>query len=159
MDYCRYSAMPVGRHVLDLHNEDPDRTQPASDALCASLQVLNHLQDCAADLAGLDRCYLPQDLLSHAGARTDDLRGTVETPALRGVFNTLLDRVDALNNTAAALPRGTSDRRLRLETAVIVGLARRLAHRLRNGDPIATRVKLTKTDAAFSLVTALRVLP
>ncbi len=159
MDYCRYSAMPVGRHVLDLHNEDPRRTHPASDALCASLQVLNHLQDCAADLAGLDRCYLPQDLLAQSGADTQDLRGATETPALRGVFNTLLDRVDALNHTAAALPRGTRDRRLRLETAVIVALARRLAHRLRHGDPIATRVKLTKTDAAFSLVTALRVLP
>jgi len=159
MDYCRYSAMPVGRHVLDLHNEDPSRTHDASDALCASLQVLNHLQDCAADLAGLDRCYLPQNLLAQSGARTEDLRGPAETPALRGVFNILLDRVDVLNDTAAALPRGTSDRRLRLETAVIVALARRLAHRLRHGDPIATRVKLTKTDAAFSLVTALRVLP
>jgi farnesyl-diphosphate farnesyltransferase len=137
MDYCRYSAMPVGRHVLDLHNEDPRRTHPASDALCASLQVLNHLQDCAADLAGLDRCYLPQDLLARSGAGTQDLRSAAETPALRSVFNTLLDRVDALNDT----------------------VARRLAHRLRHGDPIATRVKLTKTDAAFSLVTALRVLP
>ncbi|MGH7041821.1 MAG: squalene/phytoene synthase family protein, partial [Acetobacteraceae bacterium] len=41
--YCRYSAMPVGRHVLDLHGEDR-ATWASSDALCTTLQVLNHLQ-------------------------------------------------------------------------------------------------------------------
>ena len=45
------------------------------------------------------------------------------------------------------LPRLTRSRRLRLETAVIVGLAHRLARRLRRGDPIARRVRLTKGDA------------
>ena len=48
MEYCRYSAAPVGRQLLDLHGESRD-TWPASDALCSALQVLNHLQDCAAD--------------------------------------------------------------------------------------------------------------
>jgi hypothetical protein len=42
---------------------------------------------------------------------------------------------------------------------VIVGLARRLAARLRRGDPVATRVKLTKADAAASVLAALRFLP
>jgi hypothetical protein len=48
------------------------------------------------------------------------------------------------------------DRRLRLETAVIVGLSRRLAARLRRGDPVATRVKLRKSDVLLSLLGALR---
>ena len=69
-DYCRYSAMPVGRHVLDLHGEERATYAP-SDALCTSLQVLNHLQDCAKDLAELDRCYLPEDLLAGAGASVE----------------------------------------------------------------------------------------
>lgn len=157
-DYCRYSAMPVGRHVLDLHGEDQATWEP-SDALCASLQVLNHLQDCAKDLAELDRCYLPLDLLTRHGAAVEDLRGQSETPGLRAVFIALLDRVDALNAAAIALPQRTRDRRLRLETAVIVGLARRLTRRLRHGDPLATRVKLTKGDAVGSLLAALRFLP
>src|SRR5262249_38189332 len=45
MDYCRFSAMPVGRFVLDVHSESRI-TWPASDALCAALQIINHLQDC-----------------------------------------------------------------------------------------------------------------
>ena len=153
MDYCRYSAMPVGRHVLDLHGEDR-ATWAASDALCAALQVLNHLQDAAADLAALDRCYLPQDLLAQHGAAIGDLRGPALTPGLRAVLDTLLDRTATLNAAAAALPGRVADRRLRLETAVIAGLARRLARRLRREDPLAARVKLRRGDVAGALLGA-----
>ncbi len=157
-DYCRLSAMPVGRHVLDLHHEAHD-TWPASDALCAALQVLNHLQDGSKDLAALDRCYLPQDMLEAAGSGVEELRGAAATPGLRQVFDQLLDRCDALNAEAAELPRRVRDRRLRLETAVISGLSHRLAARLRRGDPVATRVKLTRADAALSVAAAMRFLP
>jgi squalene synthase HpnC len=155
LDYCRYSAVPVGRYVLDLHGESP-ATWPANDALCASLQVLNHLQDCGKDFAGLDRSYLPQDMLDAAGATVNDVTKPVETAGLRQVFGHLLDRVDALNAEAARFPRQVRDRRLRLEVGVIVGLAQRLTRRLRHGDPVATRVKLVKTDVAGSLLGALR---
>jgi hydroxysqualene synthase len=158
LDYCRYSAMPVGRHVLDLHGEDRATWGP-SDALCTSLQVLNHLQDGAKDLAALDRCYLPAELLVEYGASVEDLRGAAATQGLRRVFDALLERVDALNCAAVELPRRTRSRRLRLETAVIVGLAQRLARRLRRDDPVARRVKLTKGDAAGSMLAAMRYLP
>jgi farnesyl-diphosphate farnesyltransferase len=154
-DYCRLSAMPVGRHVLDLHGEDP-ATHAASDALCAVLQILNHLQDGAKDLAALDRCYLPQDQLAAAGARVQELAGDAETPGLRQVTNQLLDECDRLNDQASALPRLVRDRRLRLECAVITGLSRRLARRLRANDPVAGRVKLLKQDVAGSVIGALR---
>jgi farnesyl-diphosphate farnesyltransferase len=154
-DYCRLSAMPVGRHVLDLHGEDP-ATHIPSDPLCAALQVLNHLQDGGKDLVALDRCYLPDDQLAAEGAAVQDLVGPAETPGLRRVFDSLLDEVDRLNAEAADLPRRVKDRRLRLECAVILGLSRRLARRLRAGDPVAGRVKLLKQDVAGSLVAALR---
>jgi phytoene/squalene synthetase len=150
--------MPVGRHVLDLHGESGE-TWVASDALCAALQVLNHVQDCARDLHEIDRCYLPLDLMAGHGASLDDLRRNAASPGLRRVLDDLLDRCDALHRTAADLPRRTRDRRLRLETAVIVGLARRLAARLRRGDPVAGRIKLRRSDAAFSILAALRYLP
>ncbi len=156
-DYCRVSAMPVGRHVLDLHGEDAATYAP-SDPLCAALQVLNHLQDGAKDLQALDRCYLPADALDEAGAHVADLQGPRETPGLRQVFTRLLDEVDKLNDAAGALPLQVRDRRLRLEVAVILGLSRRLAQRLRDGDPVATRVKLRKTDVAGSLLGAVRFL-
>ena len=154
LDYCRYSAMPVGRHVLDLHGERR-ASWAASDALCAMLQVLNHLQDCRKDLQALDRCYLPEDLMREFGTGVGDVLGAAETPGLRRVFSALLDRCDGLLTEAAGLPGLVRDRRLRLETAVILGLARRLAARLRLGDPVAGRVKLRRVDVAGSLFGAL----
>ncbi len=154
LEYCRHSAMPVGRHVLALHGEDP-ATFPPSDALCAALQVLNHLQDCAEDLRRLDRSYLPQDLLAQHGATVEDVLRTEATPSLRAVFDALLDRCDALNDEAAALPRLVRDPRLRLEVAVILALSRRLARHLRRADPVAGRVRLGRIDAAGSLLRAL----
>lgn len=157
MGYCRFSAVPVGRYVLALHGEDPATWHP-SDPLCAALQVLNHLQDGTGDLAALDRCYLPQDVLDEAGASVEDLAAPAASPGLRRAFDRLLDRVDALNAAGDDLPRRVRDRRLRLETAVICGLSRRLARRLRAGDPVATRVKLTKGDVAAALAGASRFL-
>ena len=67
MDYCAFSAMPVGRFVLDVHGEARS-TWPASDALCAALQVINHLQDCGKDYRDLDRVYIPGDAFAAAGS-------------------------------------------------------------------------------------------
>ncbi len=157
MEYCRYSAMPVGRYLLDLHGES-QAAWPHSDALCAVLQVLNHLQDCAGDLAAMDRCYLPLDALAAAGASVEDLRGPAETPALRRVFNGLLDRCDELNRAARPLPGLVRGRRMRMECAVITAVGRRLALRLRREDPVAGRVKLGKLDGMFGIVAALAVI-
>ncbi len=88
--------------------------------------------------------------------QAQDLAGPAATPGLRRVFDRLLDEVDRLNEQAAELPRRVADRRLRLECAVILGLSRRLARRLRAGDPVARRVKLLKQDVAGSLFGALR---
>lgn len=145
MEYCRYSAAPVGRYVLDLHGESHN-TWASSDALCASLQVLNHLQDCNKDLKNLDRCYIPQDWLQAQGLTTDDLARPETSPALRRVFDQMLAATDQLNEQAADLPRLVKSRRLRLECAIICHLARRLTVLLKQKDPLVTKVKLGKTD-------------
>lgn len=154
-EYCRYSAVPVGRFLVDLHGESQACHAP-SDALCTALQVLNHMQDCAKDLAALDRCYLPMTLMHQHAARIEDLRASRETPGLRRVFAILLDRVDQLIQVARALPETARDRRLRLESAMILGLCRRLADRLARHDPLAQRVALSKLDFATRAVASLR---
>ena len=154
MEYCRYSAAPVGRQLLDLHGESRN-TWPASDALCAALQVLNHLQDCAADYRALDRVYLPLEDLAAMGCTVEALEAPAASPGLRRVIDSLLDRTDILIATARDLPSRVSARGLRWESAVIVGLAARLARRLRHGDPVATRVKLGKNDFAAAFLTGI----
>jgi len=152
MGYCRYSASPVGRQLLDLHGEN--RTAwPASDALCSALQVLNHLQDCVDDHRRLDRVYLPLEDLAAEGTGVEALAAGVSSPVLRRVLDRLLDRTAALIDQARSLPPLVASRGLRWESAVIVELAGRLLRRLRRGDPVATRVALRKSDfiAAFAI--------
>ena len=150
MAYCRYSASPVGRQLLDLHAESKE-TWPASDSLCSALQVLNHLQDCADDYRLLDRVYLPLANLSEAGVGVEVLADRASSPGLRCVLDGLLDRTAALLDRARGLPPLVAASGLRWECRVIVELAARLLRRLRDGDPLATRVKLRKFDflAAF----------
>ena len=147
--YCALSAHPVGRFMLDLHGEGR-RTHRASDALCAALQVLNHLQDLGPDRRGLDRVYLPLDWMAEAGAGVADLDRDRATPALRAVIDRTLDRCEALMAEGAALPGLVASPRLSGECAAIVRLASRLLARLRGGDPLAARVALSRADFAWA---------
>ena len=151
MGYCRYSASPVGRQLLDLHGESRT-TWPGSDALCSALQVLNHLQDCVDDYRRLDRVYLPLEDLAVEGTGVEALTAGMSSPGLRRVLDRLLDRTAALIDQACGLPPLVASRGLRWESAVIVELAGRLLRRLRHGDPVAGRVALSKSDflAAFA---------
>lgn len=143
MTYCRYSAAPVGRQLLDLHGELAAARGP-SDALCAALQVINHLQDCGVDYLEMDRVYVPQDHLSARGAETRHLSGRTASTGLRQCLNDLLDRTDALMVEARLLPGRLKDFRLRAESATIVRLADKMIAQLRRNDPLSARVKPTK---------------
>lgn len=154
MGYCRLSAASVGRFMIDLHGEDR-AAYPASDALCAALQVLNHLQDGAEDLRTLDRVYLPLDWLAAEGATIDDLRRPALTPGLRRTVGRCLDATDALIAEGRALPGLLGRSRLRWEAAVIVVVAERLSRKLRRGDPLAGRVTLGKAERLGCLLAGL----
>jgi squalene synthase HpnC len=140
--YCRYSASPVGRFLLELHGEDAGAC-PAADALCAALQILNHIQDCQDDYRTLQRVYVPGDWLEENGLTARSLLASRETPALRGIVDRMLDGVDRLNDAAAALPRLIRRRGLRMEATAILAISRKLATKLRRRDPFAARVALS----------------
>jgi squalene synthase HpnC len=148
MNYCRYSASPVGRYLLDVHGEDP-AGKHYSDALCDALQVINHLQDCKADYLEMNRVYVPVDHLAAEGIGVEALAEAKCSPALRRVLDRLLDETDALMVRARQLPRALRDTRLRCESATIVRLADTLIGHLRRRDPLAERVKLRKPAVAW----------
>ncbi len=144
--YCTYSAMPVGRFVLQVHGESKT-TWPASDALCAALQIINHLQDCAADYRKLNRVYLPLDALSRHGASVESLAAPRASPELIGCLHDLAAQTKTLLQKSGALPDIVVDKRLAMEISAIQALARRLIAMLHERDPLSERVHLTKTEA------------
>jgi len=156
MGYCAYSAMPVGRFVLDVHGESRD-TWPASDAICAALQIINHLQDCAADYRNLDRVYIPLDALAACGLGVEALGAAKASPELRRCLAGLAERTEALLHQGDALPSMVEDSWLALELSVIQTLALHLTRVLMRRDPLSERVHLGKLGVAgVSLLAVLK---
>jgi hydroxysqualene synthase len=145
--YCTYSAMPVGRFVLDVHGES-QATWPLNDALCAALQIINHLQDCGADYRGLDRVYIPLDAFAAAGANVEMLGADRAPTALLGCIHGLADRTRKLLIESRPFSAHIEDKRLALEVSVIQALAERLATVLRSRDPLSQRVHLGSAGVA-----------
>ena len=147
IDYCRYSAMPVGRYVLDVHGESR-ATWPASDNVCAVLQIINHLQDCVKDYRAIDRVYIPLDALAAAGARVQDLEAPRSSPQMLACLHGLAERTGVMLEEGASLPVQIGNRRLSLEISAIVTLARHFVKLLREKDPLSENVRLGKFGVA-----------
>jgi squalene synthase HpnC len=147
IDYCRYSAMPVGRFVLDVHGESRS-TWPASDNVCAVLQIINHLQDCVKDYRALDRVYIPLDALKAAGTSVAALDSAQATPQLLACLHGLATRTGALLEQGSHLPAQINDRRLAAEISAIVALAGHFVQLLRTRDPLSENVRLGKLRVA-----------
>ena len=141
MHYCSLSAMPVGRHVLDVHGESRE-TWPASDAICAALQIINHIQDCRNDFRDLDRVYIPLDALAAAGTSVAALDAAVASPELLTCLHKLAARTAGLLRDGYPLPDQIKDFRLSLEISVIHTLADSLVRTLMVRDPLRDKVHL-----------------
>jgi len=147
LHYCEYSAMPVGRFVLDVHGESRS-IWPANDALCAALQIINHLQDCKDDYRNLDRVYVPLDTLASCGVGVEALGEPRASPALLAGLHSLAERTERLLCDSDAFAVLINDWRLSLEVSVINRLAHRLTHTLMTRDPLSDRVHLSVPSAA-----------
>jgi squalene synthase HpnC len=143
--YCRYSAMPVGRFMLDVHGESTS-TWAASDALCAGLQINNHLQDCGKDFRDLNRVYLPRDALAAAGASVEQLGGDGSPPPLLQCLQSLAARTETVLDESKSLGAQVRDLRLGIEIAVIQSFADRIVQMLKVRDPLSQRVHLSPTE-------------
>ena len=145
--YCTYSAMPVGRFVLDVHGESR-ATWRANDALCAALQIINHLQDCGKDYRQLNRVYIPLDAFAETGASVDELGAGHASADLLRCIHQLASRTGALLRDSKAFSASIEDTRLALEVAVIQTFAERLVRLLAQRDPLSERVHLGKAGVA-----------
>jgi phytoene/squalene synthetase len=143
--------MPVGRFMLDVHGESTS-TWAASDALCAGLQINNHLQDCGKDFRALNRVYLPRDALAATGATVEQLGLDRSPPAMLQCLHALAARNEQLLNEGKSLSAEVRDFRLGVDVAVIQAYADRIVRLLKVRDPLRERVHLNKLEMLiFSL--------
>ena len=72
LGYCRLSANPIGRIVLHIFGVFSPALGELSDHVCTALQLAEHWQDVAEDLAA-GRIYLPAEDLGQHGCTESDL--------------------------------------------------------------------------------------
>ncbi len=95
VDYCSYSADPVGELVLHVFGRASADRIALSDRICTALQVLEHCQDVAEDLAA-GRIYLPTEDLHRCGCTESDLAAPVASAAVRQVVALQVARAQRL---------------------------------------------------------------
>ena len=105
LDYCRYSANPVGRLVLYLCGYRDAARQLLSDATCTALQLANFWQDVARDL-DKNRIYIPLELLERHGLSAEDIEARRFDARYAALMRELIARTREL--FAAGLPLAAS---------------------------------------------------
>lgn len=86
LDYCTYSANPVGRLYLHIIGYTDSTRHMLADATCTALQLVNFWQDISRD-AKMGRLYIPQQALQAAGVSESDVfeaRDSASSAALAG---------------------------------------------------------------------------
>jgi squalene synthase HpnC len=104
LDYCSVSAAPVGELVLRIFEVSSPARIALSDEVCSGLQIVEHVQDVAEDVA-VDRVYLPLVDLASLGCGEAELRAPRTSPALRAVLRYEAGRARRLLGAAVPLAR------------------------------------------------------
>jgi squalene synthase HpnC len=155
MDYCRRSADPVGRLLLALFRKDDPANLRDSDAICSSLQLINHWQDVAVDW-GKGRVYLPrEDLMRFGVSEAQIAEGRVDG-AWQDLMRFQCQRARAMMR--AGSPLGTRlPGRMGLEIRAICAGGLRILDRIEavQGDVFRRRPRLNAADGARILWKAL----
>lgn len=145
MNYCKYSACPVGRYMLDLTGEAKEAYK-SSDILCSALQIINHIQDAKKDWLEMKRAYLPLNFMKEQNITYDCLTEEKETAEFTNVKLKMAELTQGLLKDSSALPMLIFNKGLRMEVCVIHNLAVRLLAKLEKNDILTKHLKLSKTD-------------
>jgi squalene synthase HpnC len=144
LNYCRYSASPVGRLVLYACDEADEERFRLSDATCSALQLANFWQDVRRDYA-MGRIYLPQDELQRFGVSEETIAAGVATPEFRALLRNEVDFARGLFEEGLALT-GMVRRELALDVELFSrgGLAILRAIERRHYDVLGSRPTLSR---------------
>lgn len=145
VNYCQYSAAPVGRFLLAMYNENPSSYIPAA-SLCTVLQIVNHVQDVRYDAEMLKRVYFPEKILHKYKVSQGDLIKDKISPALRRAADDVLARAEKQLKEAEILPSIISSISLRIDVFIIIKLTRIMINKLKKKDFLAEEIKLSTAD-------------
>lgn len=152
LDYCVYSANPVGRLVLYLCGYSDAERQGLSDATCTALQLANFWQDITVDQQK-DRVYLPLDLLAKHNYTVDELFAHKFDDRFRAIMREAVDRARELFLAGLPLARMVN-RRLAVDLELFSRGGMCVLDKIeRQGyDVLSRRPKISKVERASLLI-------
>lgn len=146
LDYCRRSANPVGRLILELYDVRDEEAARRSDDVCTALQLANFYQDVSLDLAK-GRVYIPQNELVGFGARETTTLAGVDDSVFHDCMRFQVERASRLfDRGRAVLPRLKGRIRMEIKWTILGG--ERILEKIRrlDYDTRAVRPTLGKLD-------------
>lgn len=152
LDYCVYSANPVGRLVLYLCGYSDAERQSLSDATCTALQLANFWQDVTVDQLK-DRVYLPLDLLARHNYTIEELFAHRFDERFRAIMREAVDRARELFLRGLPLNRMVN-RRLAIDLELFSRGGMRILDKIeRQGyDVLSRRPKISKIERVNLLI-------
>jgi len=157
--YCKYSANPVGRFVIDLIYQKKNLSQTnfeeiylASDSLCTSLQIINHLQDCKKDFEELRRIYIPKSFFKKYSLDKEILKLRGSNAKFLDLVSEMVEKVEIMLTKSDKGLRMIKPWSLRKETLIILNIAKRLCYLLKINNVLRKKVKLSRIDLIFCFI-------
>jgi len=144
--YCKHSANPVGRLMLQLHGIRETDAIQCSDKICSALQLINFWQDLSIDVPK-GRCYLPESWLQAFGISGQQLLdGEIDSKKLQPALSKAI--LETANILEAGVPLlSMIPFRLRLQIAATIHAGRLMLKRIGElEDPLNERVTVSKSD-------------
>ncbi len=145
VDYCKYSAAPVGKFMLAVHQENPSTYLPAT-SLCVALQIVNHVQDIKYDVSLLKRLYLPAEIMKKYHLRMEDLTQNKSSVSLQRAVEHIMEKTLGLVKEGSILPELIKSLSLRMEVCIILSLTNIMIKKILKGDVLAQEIKLSGLD-------------
>jgi squalene synthase HpnC len=156
LDYCRYSANPVGHLVLYVCGyRDPERFA-LSDHTCSALQLANFWQDVRTDYRDRDRIYFPAEDMRRFAVDEATIANGKFTPAFRDLMRYEVDFARRVFEQGLPLI-GMVDRELAVDLDLFSrgGLEILRAIEQQDYDVLRSRPSISKSRKAALLVRAL----
>lgn len=154
LDYCKRSANPIGRLLLQLYQASTPENVQYSDNICTALQLINFCQDVAIDFhknEGKLRIYFSQEEMQAFGVSesmiADYINGTPIDPIWTQFLGLNLHRAKAMLYAGEPLGRILKGR-IGFELRMMIAGGERIIKKIElvDGDIFNQRPELTKID-------------
>ncbi len=144
--YCKNSANPVGRVILELNKIRDNDTDEFSDAVCTALQLTNFWQDVSVDLKK-DRIYLPLDEMQNFGVDEKNLELNTNNTNIKQLLKFQVDRTRELFSSGRnIIPKLSGRLKYQIHWTILGG--EEILDKIEqcDFDTIKVRPKLSKAD-------------